>query len=450
VKEKKMQKQSIFARLRSGSRVITMWTQIAVLAFAALIPALWNGNVSADQLTSRSVTLSSSRSDQTGVTYTFGFTLPAGTDTDVEGLMFEFCTTPLGTCVLPTGMDVTPATAAVGTQSGFPANGTAFSEVSADTGDCDVATDNSKYCVNRTETTTTGGSATPVTLQITNITNPTLGANPYLSVYIRISVYDNSSFDSSGGVGTQKVHDGTVAGAINALLVVSGRVQERLEFCVAAVERGAALPANCAAAPLTTTIDIGVVDNARIARAPEPQDAITGANNSYGIAMVNTNASNGVSVQFLAIEATSGTNQLRSFRVPGATCDATASNLLDQCFVSASAAGDTFTVGNERFGMAIGCIDQSIGTTTNLGFSGTAFNGNANANCATADNNPTDRFVGISKFAWNTTTTPATIAASSSVVDDEVLLLTFAATASSTTPTGAYTATSMYIATPTF
>jgi hypothetical protein len=435
-----MSKQFSIARLKDNSRAVALWTQAAVLAFAAVLPALVTGNASAAQLTNRSVTISSSQSAETGVTYNFGFTVPTGGDTAVQGLMFEFCTTPLGPCTLPNGMNVTPATVSVGTQTGFPNNTTAFAEVSADTGDCDVATDNTKYCVNRTEAATTSG-ATPLELELLDVTNPTLGgAESYRTIYVRISLYDDNGF-------TTRVHDGTVAAAVNRQLVVTGRVQERLEFCVAAVAQGDAMPASCSAAPLTTTIDIGVIDNISIAKAPAVADPITGANNSYGIAMINTNASNGAIIQFIPIEASTGTEKLQNFRVNGATCDVGASST-DQCFEEANGAA-AMVAGTEGFGMAVGCILPN-GTTTNLGFSDVNFDGNADANCGNAGNNAADRFSGVANYGWVTGATPVTIAESSSVLDDEILHLTFAATAAATTPTGAYSVTSMYIATPTF
>jgi hypothetical protein len=338
-------------------------------------------------------------------------------------------------------MDVTPATVAVGSQSGFPSNTTVFNEVTANTGDCDVVADSTKYCINRTEAGQTSG-ATPLQIELNNVTNPTLGAaESNRTVYIRVSLYNNNGF--TGGA----VHQGTVAASINRQLVVSGRVRERLEFCVAALQQGDTVPSDCSGAPTTLEIDLGVIDNTTVVKAPVIADVVTSANNAYGIALLNTNASNGATVQFTPVEG-NGTEKLHSFRVNGAVCDAGAS-LTDQCFESAPGTGDGITAGQERFGMAIGCIVQA-NTTSNLGFSGTAYNGNADSDCATAGNNADDRFSGVNKFAWETTDTPVTIAQSSSVVDNEVLQLTFAATASPTTPTGFYSVTSMYIATPTF
>jgi hypothetical protein len=54
------------------------------------------------------------------------------------------------------------------------------------------------------------------------------------------------------------------------------------------------------------------------------------------------------------------------------------------------------------------------------------------------------------KFAWNNSASATTLATSAGVVDDEIVKVRFGATAQATTPTGAYTVTTNYIATPTF
>ena len=65
---------------------------------------------------------------------------------------------------------------------------------------------------------------------------------------------------------------------------------------------------------------------------------------------------------YYATAATTGTNELRAFRVAGATCNASQPNFTDQCFRSASDntnAGTTITSGTENFGMQIVCLENS-------------------------------------------------------------------------------------------
>jgi hypothetical protein len=169
--------------------------------------------------------------------------------------------------------------------------------------------------------------------------------------------------------------------------------------------------------------------------------------------MVNTNASNGVVVTFFAEADTGGTNQTRNFRVDNATCDATDTVTTDQCFRPAdgdTTGGTAFSAGSERFGIHIPCIDTSQGTTANL----TADTDFDNADATTTHDVDCENDDTGNTFAWNTTSTAITIASSTGssvkVVDDEIIKLRFGATASATTPTGAYTVVTTYIATPTF
>jgi hypothetical protein len=441
-----------FAFLRQYTRTLLIWTQVAALAFASILTLAFPENASAALLTSRKVTITSSKSAQTGVSYAFAFTFPSAAR--AEGIMFQFCTSPLGACTLPTSMVVEQTTTSIAAQSFLTtpsSNTTAFSEVTANTGDCnDVAS--TMYCVSRTETENETNAAKSLT--IGNVTNPTL-STPYSTVYVRIKVYNNNTFTPGAG-SVNIVQEGAVAAGITQQLTTQGRVQERLEFCVAAIGDGGntdtTLPANCGAIPTTTTIDIGIVDNASIVYAPVDSTPTNGANDFYGIAMINTNAAGGVVLTYYPeVDTNVGggdTDQLRSFRVAGADCSATTTNVTDQCFVNASTVGETFTAGTERFGLYIPCIDTTQGTTTNLGSVPGAYNGSDNTVTSAADcENPG---TANTDFAWDSTGTAVTLATSSSVVDDEIVKISFGATASATTPTGLYRVTTTYVATPTF
>lgn len=444
------------SRLRQISRIATA---IVVGAAAVAYNILSAQTANAAQLTSRKVTISTSQSGATSVNWAFQFSW--GSATDVEGIIFQFCTTALGNCTQPTGMDVSndQTSIAGGSQANFPNNGTAFTEVGSNTGDCSdtgIGSGVTMYCVNRTEATSATG--TNATLTIAGVTNPTIPGvvgSSFSTAYVRISLYDNNGFSNSGGAGNLKVYDGVVAGGITQQLTITGRVQERLEFCVAAIGDGGAgdttLPANCAAAPTTTSVDIGTIDNSTIVKAPVNTTATNGSNDSLGIAMVNTNASGGVVVTYFPEAATNvsggDTDQLRRFRVLPTDCSATTTSVTDQCFIAASNAGETFSAGTERFGMNIPCIDTTQGTTSNLGSVPAAYSNTDATTTSSADCENTDAGV---KFAWDESGTAATIASSSSVVDDEIIKLSFGATASATTPTGTYTAVTTFIATPTF
>jgi hypothetical protein len=403
----------------------------AVLTIAGL-SAIITKDAGAAQMTSRKVTISNSEISATNVEYDFAFT--TATAGAIQGIRFQFCTTPLGTCTAPGGF--TAASATVDTQSFSQV--TAFADGgSADENDCTEATNAAnEVCVERTE----AGSETAAakTIDLGTITN----ANTQSTVYVRITTYSDLDFQTA-----DLVDNGVVAAAMVRQLTVNGRVQERLEFCVSAIDDAAAIPANCSAMGTNTTVDIGVVDNTSVQIAPQDEVNNDGANDDYGIAMINTNASNGVVLSYFPDSAGTGTNELRSFRVTGATCDVSGTNLTDQCFVDASGAAEAFSAGTERFGLVVACTtNDSGGTTSNLVTGVDAYDGDDDSVTEAAD----CENEGETEFAWNDSATAATIVSSSNVVDNEAAKIRFGATASATTPTGSYTVTTTYIATPTF
>ncbi len=463
--------------LREKARDASFIVVASVMAVSGAAPFLLQSQASAETLASRRVTISTSQAGATGVSYAFAFTIPSGaTPAPVQSIALSFCETPLGTCTLPTGMVVGHATTSTDGGTSFT-NATAFTEYTGATaGGCtdhDNGGASTQYCVTRTEATNEAVNDEKL-IQVNSVTNPTIPSGNYTPVYVRIVLYSTATF-------TTPIHDGTVAAAIVNQLTVTGRVQERLVFCVFALDDAAGsntasigsadgdMPTNCTAteANESSNVDIGVIDNLGIARSPvdnSPPGSI--GNDRFGAAMINTNASNGVSLTYYASEATTGTEELRAFRVPGATCNASGTNLTDQCFISADdSAGETFTAGTERFGIQIACIANStsttsgIGSTSNLGAGGTGSGtgGTYNTVYSNVDDDVADD--GSSdcensdagyKFGWRDSGTAQALVSSASVVDDELVKLRFGSTANATTPTGTYTVATTFIATPTF
>lgn len=435
-------RQSVSKALRDAAHRSVLGLQIAILIVAGIAPALMNQSVSAAQLTSRKVTIDKSAINSTDVSHVFNYTVP--TSSAIQGIMYEFCTTPLGTCTLPAGMSVQSATH----DSQSFSQATAFTaHATTDENDCSMSTNNYKMCFERTNGT--AETAAAKTHTISNITAP----NTYLTVYIRISTYSDNDFQTADLVDT-----GVVASAYVRQLTVSGRVAERLEFCIAAIDDDDTIPTNgCTGFPTTTQIAIGTIDNNAVYITPVEPTSTNLANDDYGVANINTNASGGVTLAYFPEPATNVTSsdadQLRSFRVLPTDCNASSATLTDQCFRSAGTTAVDFAAGVENFGMQIPCIDSNDGTrstTANLGSVPTAYNNADNNTATTADcENPTSGDTG-DEFAFDDTGTVTTIASSSTVVDDEVVKLRFGAAASATTPEGSYLVIITYIATPTF
>lgn len=413
-----------------------------VFTLSGLLPFIFAGKVSAAQITNREVLISTSQSGATNVTWDFEFDF---TSAVVQSIIFEFCDSPLGTCTKPTGLDVSHDQVSVGGQAGFSET-TAFAEVTADSGACDTdtAATTTHYCVNRTDTDP--GTGTNASLALSGITNATVSST-FTTVYVRIRLYNTNAFATLE-------HEGTVAAVMTNQLTISGRVQERLIFCVGALGDADANPTSCATGdgfPTDVTIDIGVIDNSSIARSPVDSGATTSADDDYGVAMVNTNATNGVVVTYYAEAAGTGTNQLRNFRVTGATCSATITSTTDQCFIAADDTnGEVFSAGTERFGMQVPCI-VTTGTTTNMAGVPDKLNNVDDDTSSVAACEDSDAG---NEFSWNVTGTATTVSSSTAstdkVVDDELIKLRFGATAAATTPTGVYSAVTTFIATATF
>lgn len=434
-----------FAFWRRNTRTLILWVQVAALAFASLLPFVAPQRASAGLLTTRRSTISSSAPNATDVQFFMEYAIPNTTSTKA-GIIYEFCTSPLGTCVAP-GWTLSGATH--DSQLGWPTDGTSFAKVTgaADVGDCNFSSaPTTEICFSRDETLATGITGGDVDHTISGINfNSTIQ-----TVYIRISIYSDNDFQT-----TDLLDNGVVAVAVVRQLTTYGRVQERLEFCVAAIDDGGAgdtsIPANCGGIPTTTTIDIGIVDNNGIVYAPVDATPTNGANDHYGIAMVNTNAAGGVSITYFPEADTTGgaTNQLRNFRVAGASCNATVTSVTDQCFVAAATTGEAFTAGSERFGIYIPCIDTSQGTTVNL-VANAAYDGSDGVTTSAVNCENPAVPTSQGNFAFDNSGAPVTLASATTVVDDEIIKISFGATASATTPTGLYRLTTTYVATPTF
>lgn len=437
--------------LRAVGERSVLWLQIIVLVMAGIMPALMNTPVSAAQLTSRSVTIATSEPSPgsgTDVAYTFGFTPP--TSAAVSGIIYRFCTTPLGTCTLPTDMSVATATSDGFGTSTWQNTG-AFSTQGASTlGDCDRGSASNLVCFTRTPgSSETGGVA--LEHVISNITNPSV----YGTFYVRISLYSDASFATL-------TDEGTVAAAIVRQLTVTGRVAERLDFCVGAIAAAADTPTDCDTAfPTATEIGLGVIDDSAISVSPVDDSSTNNvATNTYGIAMVSTNASGGVSITYFAepqTDVTAGdTDQLRAFRVAPADCSNDDTSVTDQCFRSADEAGTDFgSNAGERFGMFIPCLDQHHdGIVTESLTANAVYVGDSDGDAAEVDEpgaaacqtDETDNEL----FAFNDTALPEEIASSVGVVDSEAVKISFGARTSPTTPTGEYLVVLTYVATPTF
>lgn len=413
-------------------RILQISVQIATLIAGLAAPLLFfTGSAAAAQLTSRSVSISTSKVSATGVTYTYSFTTPA--TTNIGSIALQACTTPLNTCTSPGGTIVMNA-GTEASRSGWTGSNTF---VTGSAAGCTPAAN--MLCITRTAQSETAGART---LGWNTQTNPTAVA----SYYIRITTYSDAAWVTS-------VDTGVVAYAIVNELTLNARIQEILNFCVGttAVNDATTTTGTDCTAITGTTVDIGVLDTTAVNTSPV---STNGGSNTNGVAMIRTNAQSGAVITYFTLQD----NSSGTLKVVGAACGSIvpgSGSTTDQC-INSSATKATFTAGTENFGMTIGGVNCGSTTSYTCTFASGLTNLAPNSNyVGGAYTQGTSGTYGVTAgFAWNSTTTATTIASSASsptkVIDDEALILRFAATPQITTPTGAYTTTSIYIATATY
>ena len=460
-----MIKAKIFDR-----RVVSLLVGL-LLILPSLLQAIINPAVaSAAQLTTRKITIGSSKVSQTDVTYFVSFNTPTGGT--IKGIVVDFCANSEGpiigtACATgPAGFDLNLANLVVANQK---INGSTVANTYAING---ASTSHTLILTNAT------GNAAAATNSVTFDLGTNGGANDGVTnqdgsdcssnnctFFARILIYSSNVTAAAYSHTTPGTHidDGGVALSTANQLTIDAKVQEVLQFCVGttSVDDSTTTIANdCSgvfAGNCNTTVDLGVLDSSVVSISPVPTPAGTpgGGNACNGAAMVRTNASNGIVVTYFAEQDTNS----GKLKVPGATCSGSSST--DQCF-NDSTTQARFATGTERFGVTVGgtncngtttlaySCDMSSGTNRLIATAGyigrttTAFC-DATTKCNSLANSENG-------FAWddNGFTTPDQLASSSGPVEDETLVLKFAGAPAITTPTGTYTVVSTYIATATF
>lgn len=375
---------------RTG-RMATLAALVVATLGQGLLPAL----ASADAVTARSIALTSSTANTTGVSYKVGFTAT----TAAGAYVVEFCDSPLipSTCNAPSGFDA--SNAALG------ADGTTATAVAATT--------------NKLVVTNTISAAEAVTDTFTTIKNPTTAG----TVYARIVTYDTephaSSEYTSTALGNDAKDQGGVAIAITNDVNVSGVVNESMTFCAAKVS----ITADCAnAAANPPSIKLANANGAL-----DTQDVYTG--DVY--TQISTNASGGA-----IVSVKSDANACGGLHRIGDAYD------VNHCFIKPTDGTHPVAAGTPYFGIKTSADDTDA---TNGTFQ--AANGyNASSYKLNFDSvNPTAPTSGVTSTygdeILNTNNAPA---------NNRNMTLTFGASVSNNTPAGTYQAKLSLIATGTF
>jgi hypothetical protein len=413
---------------------------LALLVVASGLTPLMNaGNASAAAVTQRSLTITTGVVSATG-NYTFAFT--PGSTTQIQSVFFQSCTTALGACTAPSGINLSGGAVS---QSGFQ-GATSFAKDTATSSPvaCNVTTN---LCAKRTDAT--AQTLTAHSIIDTGAVNPngTSCATINCTFFVRISTFSDTAY-------TTGVDSGTVASSTTQTLTINATIQETLTFCVGATtvdDSNTTTPPLCASVS-GSSVNLGTMSSANT--SVTPVTAGNGGDGNNGIAELSTNASLGATVGYDSIQQ-AGTNHKGTLRVVSATCNAGNVNT-DQCIDAQGTTQGTFTAGTEKFGMTIAAVNCKATTAYACSFTGGTYNlirdtqyDGTGANTYPTDTNLVSGTTNAG-YAWDETGTDDTIASSTTVVDKEAMILKFAATPNVVTPTGSYTAKADFVATPTF
>ncbi|MGH7141997.1 MAG: hypothetical protein ACREF5_00745 [Candidatus Saccharimonadales bacterium] len=237
--------------------------------------------VSAAQITDRSLTLEAGATtggSQPGAVVNDLFNFTVNTTGNVGSIQFLYCTTALGACTTPTGLDTTAAT--MGAQSGA----TGFTLVNT--------TNGAPYI---TRTAASIAATTTLSYQLLSVTNPTATNQTF---YVRISTY--VSTDTSGS----PVDTGNVAASTATQIVLSGTMPESLVFCTGAtIGETGGVPDCTKASPGLVSFD----------QLFSPTDTATATSQMAA----STNAGSGYNITVNGPTLTSGSNTVTAMGVSG-------------------------------------------------------------------------------------------------------------------------------------
>lgn len=402
------------------------------------------GIASAGQVSSRSITISSSVPSATSVTYAVSFK-PTSTAT-IGGIVVDFCSdSPLigsTTCAYPSSFTM-GSTPSVSGLAGFSTSTGSWVTTNSLQGGASSGQTQTLLYTNTTAQTPTGTS-TAITFNITGVTNPSTTG----SFYARILTFDTSAhavsqYTASGTTRASSFANmldyGGVALSTVTNINITSKVYETLSFCVY-LAGGTA----CTTAPNLT---LGDPTTGALSTSSVYADDGTGNNTQSAAAyQIATNAGSGVAVTM------TGTTLCR----PGGTCTTGANAYTipsEYTYNSNTNTAVALVAGSAAFGM---CADTTGG---NGGLAASApyndsINSCHNLSAATTNN----VYTGTSKFGFDDSTgadgtnsaAGSTLLTSTGAISTYTGQIDFAAAISATTVAGIYTTALNLVATGTF
>lgn len=212
---------------------------MAAVMVVALLPIFFSGRASAGAISSKSITMSSSKVSDTGVTYTIAFT-PASS---YGAVAIDFCQTAVigSTCTVPTGFSAASGSGTVGAGWASPTyQATSITVV-------------------RSSATTTGA----FTLTVTNVTNPSTTGTFYARIMTWNALTTTGWSYNSGSPteGSSMTDYGAVGLSTANLITINATVQEYLMFCVTSTDTTGLSDAACPGTAPTLTLGNGGTPN---------------------------------------------------------------------------------------------------------------------------------------------------------------------------------------------
>jgi len=308
-----------------NSRKFTLPLRLAIaliLVVAVLVPS----RASAAQLTSRKLALSTSAGN-TSATWTFTFT-PSAT-TALNGITFQVCDAPSGTCTIP---------------GSWTNAGSAFSSLTYNgSSQSSWALDNSTGYLRIKNNTSVATATGPIVTTFNTVTNPN---TTNATFYVRVLTYTGDDY-------TGNLDSGIVAAATTQQITLSGTMDESLVFCVGASG------ANCGA--LTSSggsVSLGSFSSSATSTATSKMIASTNGLSGY---TVTVNGST------LTCTACAGTPTIAAMGTQSANGSGAASSIGSAQFGMNLRANATPSVGTDKSGGS-GAYGTNYGTADSFRF----------------------------------------------------------------------------------
>ena len=299
-------------------------TVYAASTLVLVLTALPMQPVSAAQVTSRKLTLSSSAPSPATSSYTFVFT--AISATTIKSVNIDLCDSASGTCS-PAGTGgpsgLTSTSAAVGTVSNIGSGGS-WTGTFTTNGRLRIANGSN-----------TGSPSAGISIAITGITNPTAANTTF---YARITTYSDAAW-------TTPLDTGTVAASTATQITVNASVDETLTFCTGT----SGITSSSCASATGSTVTLGSIT-----------PSTTGSGTSQ--IGISTNGGSGYSITVNGTTLTSGANTI------AALASQTGSSQGNSQFGINLKANTTPVIGSDPAGTGSGAPSANYGTTNQYRF----------------------------------------------------------------------------------